>query len=100
MSGGEKQKLSLARAILHDKPILILDEATANTDVYSKKYIHNYLFEATEKTVIIITHSDEVLQMMDNIVFLENGKVLCHGTYQELLSQNKDFQNMMTALNH
>lgn len=100
LSGGEKQKLSLARAILHDKPILILDEATANTDVYSKKYIHNYLFEATEKTVIIITHSDEVLQMMDNIVFLENGKVLCHGTYQELLSQNKDFQNMMTALNH
>ena len=100
LSGGEKQKLSLARAILHDKPILILDEATANTDVYSKKYIHNYLFEATEKTVIIITHSDEVLQMMDNIVFLGNGKVLCHGTYQELLSQNKDFQNMMTALNH
>ena len=100
LSGGEKQKLSLARAILHDKPMLILDEATANTDVYSKKYIHNYLFEATEKTVIIITHSDEVLQMMDNIVFLENGKVLCHGTYQELLSQNKDFQNMMTALNH
>ena len=100
LSGGEKQKLSLARAILHDKPILILDEATANTDVYSKKYIHNYLFEATEKTVIIITHSDEVLQMMDDIVFLENGKVLCHGTYQELLSQNKDFQNMMTALNH
>ena len=100
LSGGEKQKLSLARAILHDKPILILDEATANTDVYSKKYIHNYLFEATEKTVIIITHSDEVLQVMDNIVFLENGKVLCHGTYQELLSQNKDFQNMMTALNH
>lgn len=101
LSGGEKQKLSLARAILHDRPILILDEATANTDIHSKKYIHNYLLnEATEKTVIIITHSDEVLQMMDNIVFLEQGKVLCHGTYQELLSQNKDFQNMMAALNH
>lgn len=82
LSGGEKQKLSLARAILHDRPILILDEATANTDIHSKKYIHNYLLnEATEKTVIIITHSDEVLQMMDNIVFLEQGKVLCHGTY-------------------
>lgn len=71
LSGGQKQKIALARALVHDKPIIIFDEVTSNTDVYSEHQINGLLHtRLKEKTVIIITHKQEILQDVDQIVML------------------------------
>ena len=76
LSGGEKQKIAVARALLKDAPIIILDEATANFDVESDQYLHNIIVnEMKNKTVIMITHHYENLQGMDRVYRLENGRV-------------------------
>lgn len=77
LSGGEKQKIAVARALLKDAPIIILDEATANFDVESDQYLHNIIVnEMKNKTVIMITHHYENLQGMDRVYRLENGKTM------------------------
>lgn len=76
LSGGEKQKLAMARAILKNAPILILDEATSSCDVESDAYLHDVLVNQTfEKTVIMITHHYENLEGMDRIYRLQDGKL-------------------------
>ena len=76
LSGGQKQKIALARALVADTPIIILDEATSNTDTYSEKQINNLLHkELREKTVIVITHKVDILKEVDQIVVLREGKV-------------------------
>lgn len=61
LSGGQKQKIALARALIHDKPIIIFDEATSNTDAYSEQQINALLHTGLrDKTVIVITHKKEV----------------------------------------
>lgn len=96
LSGGEKQKISFARAVLHNKPILILDEATANTDIQSKKSMFQYLFETTNhKTIITITHSDEILKLVDHILLVDHGKIISLGKYDDLLKNKIAFQDMI-----
>lgn len=74
LSGGEKQKLAVARALLRDAPIVILDEATAGFDVESDTYLHGVIVhEMQEKSVIMITHHYEHLEGMDRVYRLEDG---------------------------
>lgn len=74
LSGGEKQKLAVARAILKDAPVVILDEATSGFDVESDAYLHDViLHEMKEKSVIMITHRYENLEGMDRVYRIENG---------------------------
>lgn len=74
LSGGQKQKIALARALVHDKPIIIFDEATSNTDAYSEQQINGLLHtKLKEKTVIVITHKKEILSKVDQIVVLKEG---------------------------
>lgn len=74
LSGGEKQKISLARAIIHDAPIIILDEPTSNMDVKSYSYLERLLDNKLKnKTIICISHNYELIKMFDKIVFLESG---------------------------
>ncbi len=76
LSGGEKQKLAVARALLKDAPIVILDEATSGFDVESDTYLHDViLHEMKEKTVIMITHHYENLVGMDRVYRLEEGRL-------------------------
>lgn len=76
LSGGEKQKLAVARALLKDAPIVILDEATSGFDVESDTYLHDViLHEMKEKTVIMITHHYENLVGMDRVYRLEGGTI-------------------------
>lgn len=77
LSGGQKQKMALARALVLDRPIFILDEATSNADVSSDVQINSLLRNRLkEKTVIVISHRESVLKEMDQIIFIDAGKVV------------------------
>lgn len=76
LSGGEKQKLAVARALVKDAPVVILDEATSGFDVESDAYLHDVIVDRlTGKSVILITHRYENLEGMDRVYRLEDGKV-------------------------
>ena len=96
LSGGQKQKIALARALIHDKPIIIFDEATSNTDAYSEHQINKLLnTKLREKTVIVITHRKEILSKVDQIVVLKEGVVDDIGAYDELIGKNDELNIMM-----
>lgn len=96
LSGGQKQKIALARALIHDKPIVIFDEATSNTDAYSEQQINGLLdTKLKEKPVIVITHKKEILNKVDQIVVLKEGVVIDNGTYDELVGKNEELNIMM-----
>lgn len=96
LSGGQKQKIALARALIHDKPIVIFDEATSNTDAYSEQQINGLLdTKLKDKTVIVITHKKEILNKVDQIVVLKDGVVIDNGTYDELVGKNDELNIMM-----
>lgn len=96
LSGGQKQKIALARALIHDKPIIIFDEATSNTDAYSEYQINGLLdTRLKDKTVIVITHKKEILSRVDQIVVLKEGMVIDNGTYDELSGKNEELNIMI-----
>lgn len=95
LSGGQKQKIALARALIHDRPILIFDEATSNTDVYSESQINCLLHtRLKDKTVIVVTHKKDILNEVEQIILLEDGRVCGQGVYQELYRNNERFREM------
>ena len=76
LSGGQKQKIALARALLHDRPIVIFDEATSSTDEYSEQQINSLLHtRLIDKTVIVVTHRTNILNEMDQIVEVDDGGI-------------------------
>lgn len=88
LSGGEKQRISIARAILKDAPIIILDEATASLDPENETLIQVALEELIKgKTTIIIAHRLATIQNADQIIVLEDGKIIQQGTHQLLLKE-------------
>ena len=95
LSGGQKARISLARAFLRNSPILILDEATAALDAEAEKEVQKAV-DALEqgRTVICIAHRLSTLANMDQIVVLESGRVVERGSYEQLLAQNGLFARM------
>lgn len=88
LSGGEKQRISIARALLRDPKILILDEATAAMDTQTERNIQSALDRLTEnRTTVIIAHRLSTLRDADKLIAIENGRVAESGTAQELLKQ-------------
>lgn len=95
LSGGEKQRISIARAILKDAPIIILDEATANVDPENEDKLTAAFDALTEdKTVIMIAHRLKTIRDADKIVVLDGGK-LSEGTHAELLERNEKYANFI-----
>lgn len=95
LSGGEKQRIALARAFLEDAPIVVLDEATSALDSITEKQIQSAIFELiSEKTAIVIAHRLSTILRMDRILVLENGKVIEQGTHQALLEQDGKYAAM------
>lgn len=85
LSGGQKQKIALARSLLHDRPIIIFDEATSSTDSYSEQQINSLLHtKLKDKTVMVITHKQEILSEADCIVMLDEGKIVEQGSYEQI----------------
>ena len=96
LSGGQKQKIALARALIHDKPIIIFDEATSNTDAFSELQINGLMnTKLKEKTVIVITHKKEILSQVDQIILLKEGVIDDIGGYDELIGKGDELRIMM-----
>ena len=89
LSGGEKQRISIARAIMKDAPIVILDEATANVDPENERDLMEAVRELTrEKTVIMIAHRLKTVRNADQIIVLDKGKIAEQGKHDELMKMN------------
>ena len=86
LSGGEKQRISIARAILKDAPIIILDEATASVDPENEHLIQAAISELTKgKTIIAIAHRLATIEQEDQILVVDDGQIVQQGTHEELL---------------
>lgn len=95
LSGGEQQRIVLARAILKDAPIVVLDEATAFADPENEQLIRKALAHLTQgKTVLMIAHRLTTVQDADSIVVVNDGEIVEQGTHEELLSEEKYYYRM------
>lgn len=98
LSGGQCQRLALARALLHDSPIYIFDEATSNIDVESENEIMAQIHSISKtKTVILISHRLANVVQADNIYVLDNGNIAEHGTHKELLEKHGYYERLWNA---
>jgi ATP-binding cassette subfamily B protein len=96
LSGGEKQRISIARAILKDSAIIILDEATSSVDPENEESLQNAIAELTkDKTTIMIAHRLKTVQNADQIVVLENGRIAELGTHEQLLKNSGIYSNFI-----
>lgn len=97
LSGGEKQRISIARAILKNAPIILLDEATASLDPENEIYIQKAIDDLIRnKTVIIIAHRLQTIQNADQIIVLDKGQKKESGTHEELLQNKALYYNLWT----
>ena len=98
LSGGQCQRLALARALLHDSPVYIFDEATSNIDIESENDIMAEIHElARSKTVILISHRLANVVQADNIYVLDGGNIAEHGSHEELLQNHGLYERLWTA---
>lgn len=99
LSGGEKQRIAIARAILKDAPILLLDESTASLDADNEQKIHQALDRLMEgKTVFVIAHRLQTIQNADQIILLKQGRVEEMGSHEELLEKKGHYYEMIREL--
>ena len=98
LSGGEKQRISIARAMLKDSPIIILDEATSALDAENEHEILSAIDELTKnKTVIMIAHRIKSVQRADHIIAIENGRIVQEGTHEQLIRQKGLYLDIINA---
>lgn len=97
-SGGQRQRLSIARALLHDTPVYIFDEAASNIDVESENDIMELIMElAKKKTIILISHRLANVKNADCIYVLQKGNIAESGTHEQLLAQKGEFARLWNA---
>jgi len=95
LSGGQRQRIGIARALYHDPEVLIFDEATSSLDGVTEDAVLAAINNAAKvKTLIIIAHRLDTIKNCDVIYLLDKGRILTHGTFQELLSSNAKFRAM------
>lgn len=95
ISGGEKQLLSLARALLTTSEIILLDEVTSSLDPNTTNKIQKLLDDLkTDHTLIVITHNKDLMRTADKLIVLNNGKIECIGKHKELLENNEVYRQL------
>lgn len=98
LSGGEQQRISIARCILKDAPIVILDEATASVDADNESYIQQAISELCKgKTLLVIAHRLNTIRHADKILVISDGKIAEQGTHEELMQSGGIYNHFVTA---
>ena len=98
LSGGEKQRIAIARAIMKNAPIIVLDEATANVDPENEKELTQAIENLTkQKTIIMIAHRLKTVRNADQIVVVDQGKIVQKGKHDELMKQDGIYKNFIVG---
>ena len=98
LSGGQRQRVGIARSLYHNPEILVFDEATSALDGITEKSIMEAIAEfAGKKTIILIAHRFTTIQQCDLIYYMERGRVVDQGTYEELMLRNNQFKAMSSS---
>ena len=98
ISGGEKQRIAIARAIMKNAPIIILDEATANVDPENEKELTEAIKNLTkEKTIIMIAHRLKTVRNADQIIVVDKGKIVQKGKHDELMKEEGIYKNFVSG---
>jgi ATP-binding cassette subfamily C protein CydC len=94
-SGGQRQRIALARVLLQDTPVVMLDEPTVGLDPITERDLLSTIFQTLEgKTLIWVTHHLTGMEQMDEIIFLEEGRIKMRGSHAELLHQSKHYRKL------
>ena len=97
LSGGEKQRISIARAMMKDAPVIFLDEATANVDPENENDLMKAIQALTkEKTVIMIAHRLKTVEHADQILVVDHGKIVQQGTHENLMQEEGIYRNFIS----
>ncbi len=100
LSGGEKQRISIARCILKDSPIVILDEATASVDADNERAIQEAISElCKDKTLLVIAHRLKTIKDADQILVVSDGEIIERGDHASLMNKNGTYANMVSLQN-
>ncbi|MBE7147545.1 ATP-binding cassette domain-containing protein [Bacillus mycoides] len=99
LSGGQKQRIAVARGLIRNKPILILDEGTSALDLKTSYSIEDKLLNVENLTMIAITHklNSEILRRYDAIIYMENGRIVEQGTFDELIQNHDSFYHFYSV---
>ena len=96
LSGGEKQRISIARCILKDAPIVILDEATASVDADNERAIQEAISElCRDKTLLVIAHRLKTIKDADQILVVSDGEIIESGNHASLMDENGVYAHMV-----
>ncbi|HEL1811029.1 TPA: peptide cleavage/export ABC transporter [Streptococcus suis] len=96
LSGGQKQRIALARALLTKAPVLILDEATSGLDVLTEKKVIDNLMAMTDKTIIFVAHRLSISERTNQVIVLDQGKIIETGSHQELMSRGGFYHHLFS----
>lgn len=100
LSGGQKQRIAVARAMIRNKPILILDEGTSAIDMQTAYDIESRLLAMKSLTLITITHNikNEILQLYDNVIYMENGTIQGNDSFNKLVKTSQEFSKYIEVV--